>query len=515
MIVKILKSTGGFSGVLYSELKINEGKGTFCGAFNFPFDDNDVSIDNYVNYFNKLIDTSKNNIKNKQFHAVISTKGKEHDINFLTEISKKWMQKMGYGAQPYLIYFHNDTENNHVHIVSCRIDKNGCRINPYMERRRAVIAINELMNENLGEKAKADIQDIMNNYNFSTTAQFRLALEKRGWKTTEKDGKVNVIKVVVQGNILIDDVLTKTQEYKPNEMRKKQLRAIFHKYKGLPTEQFQDFMRQNFGVDVVFHIARGHTKPYGYTVIDYNNKHIFKGSEIMPVQSLANPLSNDEHKELVNNILSNFVIGNNLSYSELKKILNRSGYNLVKDSIKIKGDNNELSKISNELYKKLRYNDRLRQANKFTVLNMNEAIALSKIFFVQAKDITLNTNIIRDDTDLRDTVNFLAQNEDALNEWLNAHNMALVSLNNNTYIIDARNSRIADVGGLGINSALNLDSYSENYGNSFDNFPDNAVFGLLFGLFAAIAGGLSGISGEEQDDTFLVRKKKKKRRMLL
>ena len=53
MIAKILKATGNFSGILYSELKIDEGKALFCGAYNFPFDENVASAEDYINYLER------------------------------------------------------------------------------------------------------------------------------------------------------------------------------------------------------------------------------------------------------------------------------------------------------------------------------------------------------------------------------------------------------------------------------------------------------------------------------
>jgi hypothetical protein len=513
MIAKILKSTSGFSGILYSELKVNEGKATFCGAFNFPFSENNVHPDTYIGYLESLADTNPT-IKNRQFHAVISTKGQEHDQAFLTDIAQKWMEKMGYGKQPYLIYFHGDTDNNHVHIISCRIDENGERINPYMEGRRAGIAIRELMNENLSEKAKAYIADILSNYSYSTIAQFKLAVERRGWKTSEKNGNINLIKFISQGNVAIDDVMAKAKEYEQDKIRISQLRAVFNKYKGLPIAEFQKFMHEKFGVDVVFHTAKGHDQPYGYTVIDHNRKIIMKGSEIMPLETLTRKLNIDEHKRLAKDIIESLLSRSDRPlYSELKNTLYRNGYSIKKNIVSVFGDDQTLIKIPEDIYKRLLYNDRLKSANKFVVHNPDEALALSKLFFVRAADIKVQPGISRDDSAIRNVVANFVNDKERLNAYLESHNMKLVSLTNNTYIIYMQNNVIADVSGLGLERGINLDLHYEKYSSIVDSIEDFAL-GAFFALTGSIGHISDGRTTRERDDDNERRRKRRKKRSI-
>ena len=41
----------------------------------------------------------------------------------LTDIAQEYMQKLGYGNQPYLVYKHEDIDRHHIHIVGLRVDK--------------------------------------------------------------------------------------------------------------------------------------------------------------------------------------------------------------------------------------------------------------------------------------------------------------------------------------------------------------------------------------------------------
>jgi hypothetical protein len=56
----------------------------------------------------------------------------------LSEIAQIYMQKMGYGDQPFIVYKHEDIERKHIHIVSLRVDENGKKINHNFERRRSM-----------------------------------------------------------------------------------------------------------------------------------------------------------------------------------------------------------------------------------------------------------------------------------------------------------------------------------------------------------------------------------------
>ena len=60
------------------------------------------------------------------------------------EIAQTYMQKMGYGDQPFIVYKHEDIERAHIHIVSLRVDENGKKIDHNFEHRRSMDICREL-----------------------------------------------------------------------------------------------------------------------------------------------------------------------------------------------------------------------------------------------------------------------------------------------------------------------------------------------------------------------------------
>ena len=55
----------------------------------------------------------------------------------LTQIAKEYMETLGYGKQPYIVFKHNDIAREHIHIVSLRVDSEGKKINDKFEKRRS------------------------------------------------------------------------------------------------------------------------------------------------------------------------------------------------------------------------------------------------------------------------------------------------------------------------------------------------------------------------------------------
>ena len=55
----------------------------------------------------------------------------------LSRIATEYMEALGYGAQPYIVFRHNDIPRAHIHIVSLRVDSEGRKIDDRFERRRS------------------------------------------------------------------------------------------------------------------------------------------------------------------------------------------------------------------------------------------------------------------------------------------------------------------------------------------------------------------------------------------
>lgn len=59
-------------------------------------------------------------------------------------ISREYLEKLGYGNQPYIIFKHEDLAREHIHIVSLRVDAAGKKLNDAFEYRRSKEITNEL-----------------------------------------------------------------------------------------------------------------------------------------------------------------------------------------------------------------------------------------------------------------------------------------------------------------------------------------------------------------------------------
>ena len=55
----------------------------------------------------------------------------------LVQVAREYMEALGYGNQPYIVFKHSDIAREHIHIVSLRVDSRGQKINDKFEKRRS------------------------------------------------------------------------------------------------------------------------------------------------------------------------------------------------------------------------------------------------------------------------------------------------------------------------------------------------------------------------------------------
>lgn len=306
MIAKILSSSASFSGVAYNTDKVSAGLGRLLKVANFGALGilSNLRPSDYINYL-KAVSSTNRRISKPQFHAVISAKGKSMGAEELTNLAEQWLSKMGYAENPYLIIFHSDTSNNHVHMVSTRVDKSGSKISSAFEKIRAVSNLHKCLAQNPAKNHMATVQSLFG-YRFSTQAQFRLLLEQKGFQVTQLDDKIKIS----SGSIFSEQMTTKDIELKISNTQKDskrlmQLQQIFLKYTRLYdtalvlsasaepganksfSSAFGEFVFSTFGIQLVYH-REGNKIPYGYTLIDHSGKNIFKGGEVLALKQFNN-----------------------------------------------------------------------------------------------------------------------------------------------------------------------------------------------------------------------------------
>ena len=138
MIAKI-SSTANLGGALgYNFKKVRQEEATVLLANGlYQNQDGKYSMEQVLSDMRQLI-PDKCRTKNTVFHCSLNPHPDEKlSDEQLTQIAKEYMEALGYGKQPYIVFKHNDIAREHIHIVSLRVDFDGNKINDKYEGRRS------------------------------------------------------------------------------------------------------------------------------------------------------------------------------------------------------------------------------------------------------------------------------------------------------------------------------------------------------------------------------------------
>jgi len=81
---------------------------------------------------------AQSRIPDPTFHVSLNFPHAEvPEASRMEAIAREYMQGMGFGAQPYLVYQHMDRQHTHVHIISVRVDEKGKKISDYFDWKRS------------------------------------------------------------------------------------------------------------------------------------------------------------------------------------------------------------------------------------------------------------------------------------------------------------------------------------------------------------------------------------------
>ena len=248
------------------------------------------------------------------------------------KLAEQYMQRMGFGDQPYIVYRHNDIGREHLHIVSVRVDETGRAISDSYEHERSMKVCRELEQQfnltpatkkewkeglplspvdyeggNLKGQLAGVIRPIAREWRFQSLGEYRAVLSLYGitvdevkgeyggreyhglsYSATEKDGN----KV---GKPFKSSVFGKEAGIAALEKRMLSSAAWVKSHKDIATDTAariasamqtagrdralfeRELMRQ--GIGVVFR-TNDAGRIYGATFIDHADKTVFNGSRL-------------------------------------------------------------------------------------------------------------------------------------------------------------------------------------------------------------------------------------------
>ena len=295
-----------------------------------PFDkhgrmDIDACMDSFRPYFEANRRTT-----NTVFHVLLNPSPEDKLTGEqLRKIACEYMERMGYGEQPYIVFKHKDISREHLHIVSLRVDEQGRKLPHDFEARRSMEILRDLERKyglhpsvkgqgltdreglrkvnysegNVKQQISSVARSCLRNYKCSSYGEFRTLLELLNVSVEERTGTVDGRDYagVIYG-AMTDDGYGIGTPFKSSRIGKdvgyKALQKYYERSKSAlkqdgtldrlrqtvkdamspdnTREEFRQLLKAD-GIDVVFRINPV-GRIYGATFIDHNAGIVANGS---------------------------------------------------------------------------------------------------------------------------------------------------------------------------------------------------------------------------------------------
>ncbi|WP_313270576.1 conjugal transfer protein MobB [Epilithonimonas vandammei] len=150
MIAKIGRSSNLFGTLSYNNTKMEKEKGEILLTNKMiETADGKYSVAQLARSFEPYLLANRNTEKHT-LHISLNPDPKDNVSNEKYRLmAQQYMQDMGYGEQPFVVFKHTDIDRSHIHIVSVCVDENGKKISDKFEKVRSMKVCREL-EEQLG-----------------------------------------------------------------------------------------------------------------------------------------------------------------------------------------------------------------------------------------------------------------------------------------------------------------------------------------------------------------------------
>lgn len=216
MVAKISIGSSLYGAISYNGEKINEAKGRILAANKIILPpDGKVSVSGMVENF-KVFMPKMGRTKKPVLHISLNPHPDDRlSDQDLEVMAREYLEKLGFGNQPWVMYKHEDIDRHHIHIVTVNVNEEGKRLNQdflYRRSKKITTELEEKYNLHKAQREKVspdtpitkldpsgDIKRQVANtvklvgmrWKFQTLGEYNAILSLYNIRCEETDGRVN------------------------------------------------------------------------------------------------------------------------------------------------------------------------------------------------------------------------------------------------------------------------------------------------------------------------------------